>query len=83
MHAEVNFTVMSKALNYNRPHELTENSILSNNDRLTCCLNTVIRDLYLYRHLEDGELIFSAVFHTTVPHMLSDLNEQPFLQSNI
>lgn len=85
MHAEVNFTVMSTALNYNRPHELTENFVLSN-ERLTCCLNTMLKENYTHALSfcwKNGELTCLATSHATVPNMLCHLNEQLFLQTNI
>lgn len=86
MHAEANFTVMSTALNYNRPRELNEKFLLSN-ERLTCCLNTMLKgELHIHTfslYGKNGKLTFLATSRTTVPNMLCHLNEQPFLQTNI
>lgn len=53
---------MSKALNYSRPEELTENFFLSNGDMLTCCLSTMAKEIYTYMHAwKNDEVMFSAV----------------------
>jgi len=86
VHAKVNLTVMSTALNYNRQHELTENFILSN-ERLTCCLNTMLKEEnYTHTHSlywKNGELMLLATSHAAVPNMLCHLNQRPFLHTNI